>query len=98
MNISPVRFMAPKATTFKGKEPEAPKTDAEIIAEAIDRNTNAVKELTDQVYTISYTIYATEKAKSGTRGLHEKSYSETNSPVSHINYVNKNWSRPTSYL
>lgn len=97
MNISSVKFTAPKATSFKGQENESPKSDAEEIANAINQNTATVEKLVDKVNTLTYTIYATEKAKSGTVGLHRDSYSNTSDPVAFVNYVNSNWTKPNYY-
>ena len=97
MNISPIKFTAPKVTSFKGQENESPKSDAEKIANAINQNTATVEKLVDKVNILTYTIYATEKAKSGTNGLHQDSYSNTSDPVAFVNYVNRNWTKPRYY-
>lgn len=43
----------------------------------------------------SYTMYAIEKSKSGTHGLHEDAFANTANGVNLFHYVNQNWRRPS---
>ena len=99
MRIAPINLCAIKsAQSFKGEEEKALTTKEEkpeiVIEKAIDRNTKALENLAEQILLNAYTIYAVEKSKSSTNGYHKDCYSNTNSPISFINYANKYWCKP----
>ncbi len=99
MRIAPINLCATKnAQSFKGEEEKALTSKEEkpeiVIEKAIDRNTKALENLAEQVLLNAYTIYAVEKSKSSSNGYHQECFSNTNSPISFINYANQNWCKP----
>ena len=108
MNLTGINFNpANKVQSFKGLEEECFETqcecpdsispDAFAIKKSIDKNTAALEALAEQVKINNYTMFAIEKSKSGTTGLHKDSYGHTSNPVDFVNYVNKNWKAPSYY-
>ena len=103
MNLTPINFTTSnKVQSFKGSEEKnecsgSISPDAYAIKGAIDKNTAALEALAEQVKINNYTMFAIEKSKSGTTGLHKDSYSKTSNPVDFVHYVNNHWTTPNYF-